>query len=88
VSEPQIHSFETDCLPEDHPLAHLSVVCGHCATMVHAFNNECMTEWVEWQDAVLCLTCFSEFYLAGSKGGMAPERFKQWASHHEKVVDA
>jgi hypothetical protein len=55
--EPQIHSFEADCLPEEHPLAHETVFCAKCSNMVHAFNNECMTPWVEWRGKVLCLEC-------------------------------
>jgi hypothetical protein len=54
---PQLHDFETDCLPEAHLWAHESILCGHCKKMVHAFNNECMYPWVEWRDKVLCLDC-------------------------------
>lgn len=64
--EPQIHSFESDRLPETHPWACRSVGCGHCQVMVHAFNNECLQPWVEkvsndgqyrW---ALCMECFKE----------------------------
>lgn len=55
MTEPLIHSFVTDCLPDDHPWAHKTVMCGRCNEMVHAFNNECMAEWVEWQGHALCL---------------------------------
>lgn len=55
--EPLIHDFETDCLPEAHPLAHETVHCGRCKRMVHAFNNECMSPWIEWCGKVLCLDC-------------------------------
>lgn len=57
-TEPQIHSFNTDCLPEAHPWARKTVVCGRCGGMVHAFNNECMRPWVEFGEQALCMTCF------------------------------
>lgn len=53
--EPLIHSFNTDGLPEEHPWARKTVMCGRCNTMLHAFNNECMTDWVEWKGYALCL---------------------------------
>lgn len=54
-TEPVIHSFNTDCLPVEHPWARKTVWCGRCGSMLHAFNNECMTDWVEWQGLALCL---------------------------------
>lgn len=78
MTEPLIHSFETDCLPEEHPFAHQTLGCQCCGTMVHAFNNECMTEWVEWDGSVLCLDCFcTEF-----RSDLSLARFKAVASRY------
>lgn len=55
--EPIVHSTITDCLPEDHPLAHEEVFCADCKAMLHAFNNECMQPWLEFPDANLCWEC-------------------------------
>ena len=48
--EPIIHTFVTDKLPDDHPLAFEEVFCMKCGGMVHCFNNECMTMWVEFNE--------------------------------------
>jgi hypothetical protein len=45
--EPVIHSLITDDLPKDHPFAFEELFCKYCDAMVHCFNNECMTMWVE-----------------------------------------
>lgn len=58
VNEPQIHSFNTDHLLDDHPWARKTVSCGRCREMVHAFNNECMQPWVEHDGRALCMKCF------------------------------
>lgn len=80
MSEPQIHSFETDALPEDHPLARQTVLCGGCGNMVHAFNNECMSPWVEWDKHVLCWDCALPFFAAH---GINRERFAVTATRHD-----
>jgi len=82
--EPQIHSFETDCLPEEHPLARISVGCGHCGAMVHAFNNECMKEWVEWANSILCLECFCVLF---KDCALDIRMFVQYASTYPKERD-
>lgn len=64
-TEPLIHSFITDCLPEDHPWAHKTVMCGYCGEMVHAFNNECMQPWIEWRSLALCFSCFVPAFRVG-----------------------
>lgn len=56
--EPQIHSHATDVLPEDHPLAWTTVFCKRCDLMLHAFNNECMSTWVETGRGNYCIRCF------------------------------
>lgn len=56
--EPRIHSYITDELPEEHPLAHKATYCIHCAAMLHASNNECMLTWVETGKGNHCLDCF------------------------------
>jgi hypothetical protein len=57
-AEPQIHSFNTDVLPGEHSWAVKTVMCGRCNSMVHAFNNECMQPWVEFDGRALCMPCF------------------------------
>jgi len=61
--EPIVHSLISDCLPENHPLAHEEVFCDTCNEMVHCFNNECMRMWFECNDRFngkinYCLECF------------------------------
>lgn len=58
MSEPLIHSHESDCLPDNHRLANSSVYCSLCKMMVHAFNNECMAMWVETGLGNYCIDCF------------------------------
>lgn len=58
--EPKIHSFIEDSLPENHPLAREDVHCKTCDRMVHAFNNECMTIWVETGQGNFCMQHFIE----------------------------
>jgi hypothetical protein len=59
TGEPQIHSHITDILPTDHRLAFTAIYCGSCKAMLHAFNNECMTTWVESGLGNFCLACFA-----------------------------
>lgn len=61
--EPQFHTFHTDCLPEEHRWAHVTVNCGRCGRMVHAFNNETMQDWVEWGDLAMCWVDFSTAFI-------------------------
>ena len=63
MREPIIHSHITDVLPGDHPWAHENVCCNKCGRLVHAFNNECMTTWVETGEGPKCFACF--FWEAG-----------------------
>jgi hypothetical protein len=53
------------------------VMCGGCNTMVHAFNNECMTDWVEWSQLALCWPCTVQAFR---KHAVHFEDFKQAAS--------
>jgi hypothetical protein len=59
-TEPLIHSHITDSLPKDHLMANESQFCQICKGMVHAFNNECMRTWIEWEGAVFCFDCFCD----------------------------
>jgi len=68
--DPCIHTFETDRLPDDHPWSRVTVSCGGCGVMVHAFNNECMQVWVEWADCVLCWPCFQSVCADGPAFGV------------------
>jgi hypothetical protein len=80
MSEPVVHNFNADCLPEEHPWAHKTVLCGHCGQMVHAFNNECMQPWVEWNGKVLCADC-----TQSNSGSF--DAFNALASCHTSVHD-
>jgi hypothetical protein len=64
-TDPVIHSHHTDVLPEDHPKAYVGASCLRCRTLVHASNNECMTTWIEWGEAVLCGECFMPLLADG-----------------------
>jgi hypothetical protein len=66
TEEPIVHSHHIDVLPEDHPKAYESVRCERCNVMVHAFNNECMTTWIEWGTHIMCGRCFSPLLCEGS----------------------
>lgn len=65
--EPKLHSFITDGLPDDHPLAWSQVECDRCKRLVHAANNECMPSWLEFDPPdvwhVLCLKCAVDITL-------------------------
>jgi len=58
---------ESDSLPENHPLAHETVFCEECRKMIHAGNNEFMTAWVELLDENLCVDCWYQRVIDGSK---------------------
>ena len=57
--EPLVHSSITDSLPDEHPLANKSIYCDYptCNQMLHAVNNECMQDWLEFQDGNFCWDC-------------------------------
>lgn len=63
--EPRIYSYITDGLPENHQWANKALYCGHCDTMLHASNNECMTPWVETGIENYCLACFAKIDING-----------------------
>lgn len=56
--EPLIHSYLTDCLHEDHPLAYECVYCKTCDAMLHCANNETMQNWFETIEGNYCSQCF------------------------------
>ena len=68
-TEPILHTGDADVLAEIHPLAHESVFCARCDEMVHAFNNECMQDWVELPGnaeelrSAMCLECYARQVL-------------------------
>ncbi len=56
--EPLIHSHITDVLPEGHRLADSNVFCDRCGGILHTWENECMTTWVETGKGNYDLLCF------------------------------
>jgi hypothetical protein len=58
TGDPVFHGRLSDGLPETHPLANETVSCVRCNRMVHAWNNEMMEPWVEFQWKALCWPCF------------------------------
>ncbi len=56
--EAQIHTDQIGGLEDEHPMANIEVRCIHCDQQVHAFNNECMTEWFETGIGAICFECF------------------------------
>lgn len=56
-NEPLVHSSIMDSLPDEHPLANKSIYCKTCNQMLHALNNECMQDWVEFEDGNYCWEC-------------------------------
>lgn len=76
-----IHSYWTDCLDKDHPLAYEYVSCSKCKAHLHAFNNETMQEWVEFQNiGALCINCFGKYIVEVWKGETMDhdEELKEW----------
>jgi hypothetical protein len=82
--EPLIHSHHTDVLDKSHPWADKTVICGKCGTMVHAFNNECMTTWLEWDKRALCGECAAPIIAAGV---LEYADFIEAASHFTSAAD-
>ena len=62
VDEPVIHSMITDCLPEGHRWQWEQVECLECGMLVHAGNNECMTDWVECGPVARCAKCWCRWW--------------------------
>lgn len=62
--DPILHTHVEDVLPDAHPRAFETILCDGarygwpCREMLHAFNNECMTTWVETGKGNFCLACF------------------------------
>jgi hypothetical protein len=67
IGEMVFHGRITDGLPETHPLANEQIYCVRCDALVHAFNNECMRDWVEFKYRALCYPCFHETHPANSE---------------------
>jgi hypothetical protein len=65
--EPLLHTFLTDCLPDDHPWARTRVRCVQCDKVVHDVPNEVMDDWVETGIGPVCFTCFAR-HMRGNKG--------------------
>lgn len=68
LREPEVHSFITDSLPDEHPLAFKSVDCDSCGEMLHCSNDECMQPWVETGKGNFCITCFANIATATGIG--------------------
>ncbi len=62
--EPLFHSANTDCLPDDHPLANITVYCHEkeCGKMLHCSHNECMAPWFELGSRNYCVDCYMKAY--------------------------
>ena len=58
--EPVLHTFVTDVLPDDHPLAWETVYCIEHGGMVHHCINENMQPWAETEDGPMCLHCLAD----------------------------
>lgn len=70
MREPVLHSYVTDGLPEDHPLAWESVVCLSCPALVHSIPNECMRPWFETGRGPRCFQCFVTEFGDGCEPGV------------------
>lgn len=72
--EPQIHTHITDTLPDDHPLAWVTLNCDQCGTSLH-IGNESMDDWVETGKGNYCFGCFFALYQAWAtdQGNTEPE---------------
>ena len=57
TTEPVLHTFITDGLPDDDPRALESIYCTDCKVMVHSIPNECMKNWADTESGPLCLVC-------------------------------
>lgn len=57
TSEPILHTFVTDCLPDDDPRAWQTITCIDCGSCLHAIPNECMSEWADTESGPMCLKC-------------------------------
>jgi hypothetical protein len=53
-----VHSHIADCLPDDHPLARVTLWCMRCNEMLHCEINECMQTWLETLDGYYCVACY------------------------------
>lgn len=60
--DPVLHTFITDSLPDDHPLAWESVACVACGGACHAVNNETMDNWFETGKGPHCWDCFIRLF--------------------------
>ena len=57
--DPCIHSHIEDVLPDDHPLAFVTVDCTTCGVTLHHHGNKCMRTWVETGRGNFCVPCFA-----------------------------
>ena len=61
-----VHDHEEDGLPDGHPKANEDIFCDKCNGMVHAFNNELMMPWVEYDDGRnVCVDCLPNRFPEG-----------------------
>ena len=59
ATEPVLHTFITDGLPDDDPRAWDSIPCVRCAGTVHSIPNECMDLWADTEAGPMCRWCLS-----------------------------
>lgn len=58
-TEPVLHTFISDCLPDDDPRAWMSIRCVDCRGVVHSIPNECMSPWADTESGPMCWGCLA-----------------------------
>jgi len=59
-TEPILHTFVSDSLPEEDSRAWVSIKCVDCAGTVHSIPNECMTPWADTEAGPMCWDCLTK----------------------------
>jgi len=59
-TEPVLHTFISDCLPDDDPRAWMSIRCVDCRDVVHSIPNECMSPWADTEAGPMCWGCLTK----------------------------
>jgi hypothetical protein len=57
TSEPVLHTFITDSLPDDDPRAWQSIYCTDCKMLVYSSPKETRHAWADTESGPLCLVC-------------------------------
>lgn len=58
-TEPVLHTFISDSLPDDDPMAWNSIYCIDCRGLVHSIPNECMSPWASTEAGPMCWGCLA-----------------------------